>query len=312
MSKYAKGRIPDLADFRDLHVHSPEIRDMIKDVEVPLSGAALPEDYNPVQLVTPYRDQGQIGSCTGQGTKRALEFFEMKSFGTYQEASARFLYRMTRHRSGLSGDSGAEIRSALGALALYGAPPEEAWPYTDKTPTSCDKRCTPGNPVCKGCWNEMPPWPVGVEAQNYQALKYARIDVPKQTPEQTLDRLLRFLAAGFGVILGFTCYKSMDHPHVEANGEIPYPIAKDKREGGHCIFVYGFNQNIVIENPAGGAAETTKGALRIANSWKGWGYDHTKSLGYLPYRYILEGMADDIWVLLNAEWLDQGAFGFSN
>ena len=46
----------------------------------------------------------------------------------------------------------------------------------------------------------------------------------------------------------------------------------------------------------------TTGALLIRNSWGEGGY------GWLPYEYVLQGMAVDWWTLLKSEWVATGQF----
>jgi C1A family cysteine protease len=47
-------------------------------------------------------------------------------------------------------------------------------------------------------------------------------------------------------------------------------------------------------------------ALLIRNSWgTGWG---SGGYGWLPYDYVVTGLAVDWWSLLKNEWVDTGIF----
>ena len=68
----------------------------------------------------------------------------------------------------------------------------------------------------------------------------------------------------------------------------------------------GYSDSLVIKNTAPGAAATT-GALLIRNSWgTGWG---DAGYGWLPYGYVLNGLAVDWWSLISQEFVNTGNFG---
>ena len=78
------------------------------------------------------QDQGRIGSCTAHAAVGIVEYFQRRSFGKHAEGSRLFVYKTTRNLMGVIGDTGAWLRTAMGALALCGLPPERYWPYTDE------------------------------------------------------------------------------------------------------------------------------------------------------------------------------------
>lgn len=140
------GWLPDALDHRDLMVRDPGVQRRLdrivaitsRSVEAagPVSAAA--KDIGAVQVdlrpwCSPIEDQGNIGSCTAQAVVGALEYFERKTRGTHVDASRLFLYRATRRYLGWEGkgDTGAFVRSAIKALRLFGAVPEQYWPYDE-------------------------------------------------------------------------------------------------------------------------------------------------------------------------------------
>ena len=102
-------------------------------------------------------------------------------------------------------------------------------------------------------------------------------------------------------MFGFTCYSSLSS--ASSTGKIPYPASTDSVVGGHAVMTVGYDDNMIIKHPDG---TTTKGALRIRNSWgTGWG---EPGYGWLPYQYLLKQLAVDWWTLIRSEWVDTGVF----
>lgn len=118
-----------------------------------------------------------------------------------------------------------------------------------------------------------------------------------------LDRIKTYLAAGLPSMFGFTVYSS--YRQADHTGKLPMPTAGEKIVGGHAVDAVGYDDGMKIKNTNPGAVETT-GALLIRNSWgTGWG---TAGYGWLPYDYVLKGLAVDWWSLLKNGWVDTGNF----
>jgi C1A family cysteine protease len=297
--KVGMGWLPDYPDFRDHTTEHEEIparlkvlgqKDSIKVMLTKVGAAKIARASLPVSVdlkswFSPVEDQGSLGSCTANAGVGMVEYFEKRAFGKHIDASRLFLYKTTRNMMHAKGDTGAFLRSTMSALVLFGVPHEEYWPYTiadfDKEPTAF-------------CY---------AFGQNYQAIDYYRLDPPGTNKNDLLNRIKTNLAAGLPAMFGFTVYSS--YAQAAASGKIPYPTAGEKIVGGHAIVVAGYDDKMRIKNTNPGAAETT-GALLIRNSWgTKWG---SGGYGWLPYEYMLKGLAIDWWSLLKNEWVDTGNF----
>jgi C1A family cysteine protease len=292
--KYALGWIPDYPDFRDYTEETEEVREILSPTGLAVRGAAgktrpskeLPAAADLREWCSPVEDQGRLGSCTAQAGAGIIEYYERKSFRRHIESSRLFLYKVTRNLMKMKGDTGAYLRSTIGAMVLFGVPPEEYWPYSD-SPDDFDKE---------------PPAFCYSFAQNYKTLKYYRHDPPSSSPGTVLDRVRTYLSAGHPAMFGFTVYTSIEQ--AEATGRIPFPSRLDKIEGGHAVVAAGYDDAMKIKNRYGG--EETSGAFLNRNSWgRNWGEG---GYGWLPYEYLKRGLAEDFWSVLKKEWIDTGQF----
>lgn len=273
-----------LPDYPDIHDYSSAHK-LIKPLLAKVRGNALPDMVNLMEWCPPIEDQRGLGSCTAQAGIALVEYYQKRAFGDYIDGSRLFLYKTTRNLIHFVGDTGAYLRSTMGALVLFGVPPEEYYPYTDKKPD----------------FDREPPAFCYAFAQNYQAIKYFRIDVPGRTTVDHLQQTKIFLANGFPQMFGFTVYSSIRD--VGGDGKIFYPY-NERAIGGHALVIVGYNDSMAIENPRGG--ETTIGAYLVRNSWgNGWGQG---GYGWLPYKYVLSGLARDFWAIIKNEWIETKNF----
>ena len=274
-----------MPDFRDYTIEHPTVSPLLSKMGIsPDQPKPLPTSVDLRKWCSPIYDQGNLGSCTSQAGIGLIEYYQKKAFGKYINGSRLFLYKTTRNLAGDKGDTGAEIRTTIGAMATLGVCPEKYLQYDinkfDEEPSA----------LCYAL------------ADNYKTVKYVRLDsqnIPKTT---LLNNIKTNIAAGLPSIFGFTVYSSIQQ--AGNTGKIPYPDSKENIEGGHAIDAVGYDDNLVITNENNN--QSTVGAFIIRNSWGNWG---DKGYGYLPYQYVLQELAIDWWTLISAEWVDTGQFG---
>ncbi len=299
--QFGMGWLRDYPDFRDYTVEQDEVatkyqqlgqKDSVKAM-LEKAGVAKPAKLTLSASVdlrkwcSPIEDQNPHGSCTAQAGVGLVEYFERKAFGNHIDASRLFLYKTTRNLMRVTGDTGAWLRTTMGAMALFGVPPEKYWPYV----------------VDKFDFDKEPPAFCYAFAQNYQAIQYYRLDPPGTSRKKLLSQIKANLAAGLPSMFGFTVYNSISQARI--TGKIPYPAPRDQVSGGHAVVAVGYDDKRRIKNANPGSKRTT-GALLIRNSWgTGWG---DEGYGWLPYDYVLNGLAVDWWSLLKNEWIDTGVF----
>lgn len=273
--RYGMGWIPDYPDIRDYTPDHRIIAPILKNVK---QKGSLPPSVDLRGWCSPVETQGDIGSCTAQAGIALVEYYQMRSFDRQVDASRLFLYKTTRNLLHLRGDTGATIRATMGAMVLFGIPPEEYWPYIaddfDKEPPAF-------------CYSF---------AKEYQTIKYFRLDHRELNGEKLLSLIKRELADGIPSMFGFTVYDSIHD--AQKDGKIPFPSSLNRVTGGHAVVAVGYDDGVEIKE--------SKGALLIRNSWgESWGI---QGYGYLPYLYVLEGLARDFWSLIKTEWIEIGRF----
>lgn len=276
------GWLRDLPDFRDRTHRTTEVDKVLaksKPLKRAKSKKELPKKVDLREWCSPIENQEDLGSCTANAGVGLMEYFQLRAFDTYLDASRLFLYKVTRTLAGDVGDTGAYLRTTMKAMVLFGIPPERYFPYITED------------------FDIDPPPFVYSFAQSYKAAQYYRLDPPTATPTQALEQIRTSLAGYLPSMFGFSVYSSM--PGVgEGTGDIPFPQHGDSFEGGHAVVTVGYDDNHKIGSE--------KGALLIRNSWgTDWG-EH--GYGWLPYAYVRNGLAVDFWSLADAGFVDTNLF----
>lgn len=289
---------------------TPQVTDSNQVVQLPISHfcmtdgfMALPPVVDLSYYCSPVEDQTPHAACCAHAGVALLEFFYRRTYNDYIHLSRRFLHVVSRKlRNSPPEERGSSTRDTIRAMRIFGVPPESVWPY---------------QPDTSKVFDQDPDSFCYAYAQNYQALKFFRLDrdLPEDSPaltdaekEQLNHKLLvqvkAFLAAGFPLMFGF--FFSGDTLNMGADRECVIPAEQSQPsrieyeanqqsevQRGHAVLAVGYDDY--------------RKAILIQNSWgEAWGLG---GYGWLPYDYVLQGKTGDWWSLLQAEWIDRQEFG---
>jgi C1A family cysteine protease len=174
------GWLPPMPDLRDYKQDNMELEEMNKKLGI---GEGDQKDLKSVDLrkwCSPVENQLKLGSCTAHAGMGIVEYYEKRAFNKYVDGSRLFLYKVTRNLMQEAGDTGANLRDVMKALALCGVPAEKYWPYNVAD------------------FDLEPPAFVYSIADNFEALKYFCHDPLGSdiTPAMVLESVRKYLVAG--------------------------------------------------------------------------------------------------------------------
>lgn len=278
--------LPDLRDYTDEHLMiAPIVKQLAPHPAKRIKG--LPSNVDLRADFPRVENQGSINSCSAHAAMGLVEYSERRSSGKYIGGSRLFVYKTARDLMGVVGDTGAYLRDSMGAIVMFGLPPEKYWPY---------------NVVD---FDKEPPTFVYMMASHSEALKYFAHDAvaARRTQPEVLASVKKYLAAGVPSMFGFSGFTSWDQTKVK--GAFAFPCPNEKSSWGHSVVAVGYDDRLKIKNLK--CKKETTGALLIRNSWgASWG-DH--GYGWIPYEYVLNKYASDFWSLLSMKWIDTKQFG---
>jgi C1A family cysteine protease len=207
-------------------------------------------------------DQGQLGSCTGNGWAGAVEFLLMKQGLPDFTPSRLFIYYNERMLDNdVSQDAGASISDGAHVVSTQGCPHEALWPY-DIT-----------------AFADQAPPNVYQDGLQHLALQVQQVD-------QDLTAMKEVLADGLPIVIGFTVYESFESDEVTRTGIVPMPGYHEQVVGGHCVVIVGYDDS--------------QSRFIVRNSWgAGWGL---QGYCLMPYAYLTNSrLSSDFWMASQTE-----------
>lgn len=214
----------------------------------------------------PVFNQGNIGSCTGNGTSALLAFvYAMEKLKVFIPSRLFIYYNARDIENSVNEDAGAQIRDCIKTVAKQGVCDEVEWPYVEK-------KFAVRAPI--SCYNH---------ASQHVAVQYYRID------NKSLNSLKACLDANACIVFGLTLYDSFEKGNwTETTCVMPFPNVKYEEEiGGHALVVVGYSD--------------AKKCFLVRNSW---GKDWCKKEGghfWLPFSIMTSDMVSDCWTVTVAK-----------
>jgi len=263
----------DLPDHRDFTLRHEAV--LAATARLAAADGERPEQVDWRDYCPPVEDQQELATGSVHACIGMLQYFERRAHGRLIAPSRLFAYKNARRLLQWVGDSGTTLRATLKSVRRFGLPPEEHWPYVAEN-------------------LELEPGAFAYSfAQESSTLTYLRIDARNTSGRAVLDSACALLAAGFCFVLGFPTNSS-----INASALVPYPTSLDATRGGHAVLAVGYDDRLRVRSD--------KGALLIRNSWgTSWG---DGGYGWLPYTFVRDGLAADLWTVLKPDWLETGEF----
>lgn len=191
------------------------------------------------KYIGPVLDQGEIGDCVSHGMVEAMA--AARTIYQWAPLSFSVLYLYARTRKNIMGeplteDSGSTLVEAAAALEQFGVCEEKDWPSV--------------SPELR--------YVIDPDAQTDAAA--AQHKLIRVYALSSLEWVKACLTLGFPVVFGMQLYESFESDETMSTGQVVYPRDGEKELGGHCMIIFGHDDNWINE-------ADDIGAVSVRNSW---------------------------------------------
>lgn len=267
-SERRSGWHPDVPSPLDYTSRSPDVANLLNQLPTHSHQDATSVDLREYFPAAPANTQHL--ASTPAACLALVEYFQGRTMGEGDSYSTMFLEKVTRNMSGASRSASLGIRTTLKAMRKFGVVPQEYWPctanYRHTEPTAF----------------------VYAVSKTLEGFVYFRVDGFRNDGHHQLQSIRAFLQAGFPLVFGTPL------PDREGDqGYIPYVNSLFTSEQGQTFVAVGYDNN-----------RYRRGALLVRTNWgQMWG---ESCYGWLPYDYILGGLAINFWTVLAPSWVASG------
>jgi C1A family cysteine protease len=272
----------DLSQARRKYAYKPDSKDPRDKVvgellAKPAEELKLPPTFTLEKFLGPVKDQGELGSCTGNAYAGIREFLAKKYEKQDVILSALYIYYREREMEGtISEDAGAEPRDGCRALVKFGVCDEQHDPYLIQN------------------FTQPPTEQMDEDASEFKVGAYHRA--------RSVDEIKSGIVSGYCPSIGFDVFQSFEDEATAQTGELKFPVSPDEQPiGGHEVLAFGYDDNH-------SCSDGSSGAFQIRNSWgPGWGLNGNF---WMPYNYV-DAYVSDIWFAhLGKPWKPSGKITF--
>lgn len=248
--------------------YKPDLRHLlgapVRNAAAKLAGLPTPPPSASIEsAVVDILDQGSAPFCVSHGIAQALRCCQILSAVRSPRLASRLWIMYLAHaiEHDVDGFDGAFVQDGFQVLEQLGFPPEQVWPYDDRT--DGNYRVKPPADVFRQAFDRIAP------------LDYSRI---LTFGDERIDDVKRALAAGHPVVFGTQVSESFCNGETGPGFTVDTPVGIPMA-GGHCLLSVGYDSN---------------DRFRVVNSWsEAWG-DRGKF--WMTADYMAAPDTIDIWI----------------